>query len=103
MHIDFFSSKRLGFVVAIVVAIAAAVGVGGCGATGASDGVKAVNTSTNGLAVHGYDPVAYFAESRAVQGSADFELTWNGAKWHFASADNRAKFEREPERYAPQF
>lgn len=100
MHIDFCGSRRLGFVVAIVVGLAVAIAVAGCGA---DDGVKPVNTAANGLAVHGYDPVAYFADNRAVAGSAAFELAWNGATWRFASGDNRAKFEREPERYAPQF
>lgn len=56
-----------------------------------------------GAAIGGYDPVAYFTEARPVQGSAEFQHEWNGARWHFASAENRDAFRAEPERYAPRF
>ena len=56
-----------------------------------------------GLAIDGYDPVAYFTESDAVRGSADFEADWNGATFRFASAANKAAFEADPEAYAPQY
>jgi hypothetical protein len=56
-----------------------------------------------GVALDGYDAVAYFTESRAVKGSEAFELTWDGARWRFASAANRDRFAAEPDRYAPQF
>jgi hypothetical protein len=56
-----------------------------------------------GLALSGYDAVAYFTESRAVEGDARFELVWSGARWHFASAENRERFRAEPRRYAPRF
>jgi YHS domain-containing protein len=55
------------------------------------------------LAVGGYDPVAYFTESKPVEGSAAHELEWKGATWRFASAENRALFEAHPEQYAPQY
>lgn len=57
----------------------------------------------NNAAVSGYDPVAYFTEGRPVQGSADFTMTWQGATWQFASAENLAKFQTDPEAYAPQY
>ena len=57
----------------------------------------------NGLALGGYDAVAYFTESRAVKGHAEFEYAWDGAQWRFASAANRDRFMRNPERFAPQF
>ena len=57
----------------------------------------------SGLALDGYDAVAYFTESRAVKGRAEFELTWDGARWRFASAANRDRFVSDPSRYAPQF
>lgn len=55
------------------------------------------------LALGGYDPVAYFGEGRAVEGSADQALEWKGATWRFASAENRARFLADPEAYAPQY
>lgn len=56
-----------------------------------------------GLAASGYDPVAYFTESRAVKGDPALEIEWNGARWRFASAANRDRFQKEPAKYAPQF
>lgn len=62
-----------------------------------------INIGTDGIAVHGYDVVAYFLEGRAVRGKNEFEYGWNGAKWQFSSAVNRELFVSEPERYAPQY
>ena len=59
--------------------------------------------SANNLAIEGSDPVAYFTQSRAVIGSAQFKHEWNGATWHFASAANRDKFAANPSQYAPQY
>ncbi len=56
-----------------------------------------------GLAIHGYDPVAYFRESKPVPGSENHTTTFKGATWQFASAENLAAFEGDPERYAPRF
>ncbi len=62
-----------------------------------------VNTNGSGLAVGGYDPVAFFAVNDAVRGDKKYEFAWNGAKWHFASAENLEKFKADPVAYAPQF
>ena len=57
----------------------------------------------SGLAIDGFDPVAYFADSEAVQGVADFEAAEAGAVWRFRNEGNRASFVAHPEIYAPQF
>ena len=62
-----------------------------------------VYSNWRGLAIAGTDPVAYFVEGRAVEGDADHALEYMGATWHFASADNKAAFERDPERYVPEY
>ena len=63
-----------------------------------------VNTGYFGnIAILGYDPVAYFTESRAVEGSPDNSYDWLGATWQFASAEHRAMFIAEPIRFAPQY
>jgi hypothetical protein len=54
-------------------------------------------------ALDGYDPVAYFTQSRPVLGREDTALEWTGAVWHFASGANRELFRNDPSRYAPQF
>ena len=56
-----------------------------------------------GKAIRGYDPVAYFTDGGPVRGKREHRLEWNGAEWRFATAANRAAFEAEPERYAPQY
>lgn len=62
-----------------------------------------VNITPEGVAIGGWDTVAYFTENRAVMGSAEFSHDWQGAAWHFASAANRDLFAGDPEAYAPQF
>jgi len=69
----------------------------------AKDPVDPVNKSRNGLAIKGYDPVAYFAQSRPVKGTPAHSATHNGATYLFATAENRAAFAAVPEKYTPQF
>jgi hypothetical protein len=59
--------------------------------------------SENGLALKGYDPVAYFVEGKPVEGRGELEAEWQGAKWRFASAQNRELFLHTPDKYAPQY
>ena len=56
-----------------------------------------------GVAINGYDPVAYFTQGEPVEGDPSLALDWTGAVWHFASAENRATFEANPKAYAPQY
>jgi len=64
----------------------------------------AVNTGYFGnLAILGFDPVAYFTESRAVEGSPEHSYDWLGATWQFATAEHREMFVAEPISYAPQY
>lgn len=56
-----------------------------------------------GIALSGYDVVAYFTEHRAVEGDADYALSWRGATWYFVGPDTLMAFEMNPEAYAPQF
>ena len=62
-----------------------------------------VNSTFFGVAIKGYDTVAYHTEGRAVKGSNAFSQRWNDAKWYFASAENRDLFAADPERFAPQY
>lgn len=52
-------------------------------------------------ALEGYDPVGYVAQGRPVPGRSDIATMWKGKIWHFASEDNRARFEADPQGYAP--
>jgi YHS domain-containing protein len=62
-----------------------------------------INTNSFGVAIKGYDPVAYFTDGKAVKGKSEFSYTWNEAKWYFATAANRDLFASDSERYAPQY
>jgi YHS domain-containing protein len=59
--------------------------------------------TSDGIAIDGTDTVAYFTMGKPVKGSADYTHEWMGAKWKFASAENRDLFIAEPTRYAPQY
>jgi hypothetical protein len=56
-----------------------------------------------GVALFGYDPVAYHLDGQARQGLPDFESTLNGRIWRFTSAANKAAFEADPVAYIPLF
>ncbi len=51
----------------------------------------------------GYDPVAYFTEGRPLRGKAEFEYTWDEARYRFTSAQHMTLFRTEPDHYTPQF
>jgi hypothetical protein len=56
-----------------------------------------------GIAIKGYDPVAYFTDHQPVLGSPDFTAEYHGATFRFASAAHRDAFLADPDRYAPQY
>ena len=65
---------------------------------------RVVNTGYFGnVAIKGYDPVAYFTESKAVFGDPEISVEWLGAEWHFASPQHRALFIANPIHFAPQY
>lgn len=62
-----------------------------------------LNLDGGGIAIQGYDPVAFFTDNRPVKGNPQFQSDFNGAKYYFASADHKAAFDKEPAKYEPQF
>lgn len=66
-------------------------------------GARADVATENGVALKGYDPVAYFTDARPTRGDASISATHEGATYHFASAANRDAFTADPARYAPQY
>ncbi len=64
---------------------------------------SAVNIAENDVAIHGYDPVAYFTQHKAVEGAAKYTATHEGAIYRFSSAKNRDMFKANAAKYAPQF
>lgn len=67
------------------------------------DTKKLGNISKSGLAIEGYDPVAYFTAGKATEGKKDFTASDAGVTYYFASAKNRDLFKADPAKYAPQY
>jgi YHS domain-containing protein len=68
----------------------------------AADDPVVVNSHT-GLAISGFDPVAYFTDGRPQFGRPDLELRIDGVVWRFVNEGNRAAFKDHPEVYSPRF
>ena len=65
--------------------------------------VEALAQAAGPLALKGYDPVAYFTDGKPVQGTAEYEVVFDGQRYRFASAKHRELFKANPDKYAPQF
>ena len=105
LHLTTLGSRPIrwiagGFLTATIV-------LAGCFSTVLAD--DEINTSTGmtivgaPLAIHGYDPVAYFTEGRALVGKAVYTATHDDAAYRFISQANKEKFEANPDRYVPQY
>jgi hypothetical protein len=70
---------------------------------GAATTERIVVNRFSGVAIEGFDPVAYFVDGAAEQGRAEFEANLWGAVWRFRNEGNRASFLAHPEVYGPQF
>lgn len=57
----------------------------------------------DGLALRGYDVVAYFTDNRAVKGTTRFRHEWGSAVWLFSNSRNLQLFKRDPARYMPEY
>ena len=62
-----------------------------------------MNVDANGIFINGYDPVAYFTVHKAVKGNPSIKSSFRGAIIQFASAADKAAFDKNPSRYYPQF
>ena len=57
----------------------------------------------NGVAIKGYDPVAYFAEHKAIKGQKEFSIVQDGVTYYFSSVANKETFIKHPMNYEPQY
>jgi len=62
-----------------------------------------VAVDANGVAIQGYDPVAYFKQNKPVKGSPKNQSVYQGAKFYFASAADKKEFDKSPIKYAPTY
>jgi YHS domain-containing protein len=68
-----------------------------------ADGKTLVNLDKQGIALQGYDAVGFFTEKRPVKGDPNFQSTYKGARYYFASEANKQVFDANPAKYEPQF
>jgi len=64
---------------------------------------KEFNPESSGLAIQGYDPVAYFNQRKAIEGKKNITTQYNGISYRFANVQNRDAFIAAPEKYEPQY
>ena len=57
----------------------------------------------DGIAIKGYDAVAYFTQDKAVKGDKNLSVFYEGATYYFSSSENREAFKKEPSKYEPQY
>src|SRR5712671_103581 len=62
-----------------------------------------LNLDKTGVAIQGYDPVAFFTDHKPVMGKPEFPTRHNGALYYFASKEHRDLFKTEPAKYEPAF
>lgn len=79
------------------------VGVLLCAAAVAQQPVHSCNVNGAGIAIEGYDPVAYFVQGKAVEGQKNYSYSIDGATYYFSSAQNRDLFKSMPAKYRPQY
>jgi YHS domain-containing protein len=94
------SSKCLVFL--LIAAVMSASWLSSAAADSSAAPVAPVNT-TEGLALKGYDPVAYFTEGQPTKGTDQYSFQWKGVTYRFASAENLQRFKADPEKYLPQY
>jgi hypothetical protein len=64
---------------------------------------RVVTDQHTGLALYGFDPVAYFTDAKPVEGRPSLEHAYAGVVWRFDNPGNRAAFARDPQVYMPRF
>jgi hypothetical protein len=94
---------KTGFGTGPWLAVLVAAGLSLAGPSGAATTERVVVDHNSGLAISGFDPVAYFTDAKALPGKGEFEQVVAGAAWRFRSEGNRAAFVADPDVYMPRF
>jgi YHS domain-containing protein len=95
-------ATKIWLAVALVVSLGVVAAAQPPATTSGGSGMALLNLEDS-IALHGYDPVAYFTRNRAVKGSKRIIERLGGAEYHFASRGDRYEFLRDAPRYQPQF
>ena len=95
--------RQIALIVPVLAALAGLWAAGLTPVARATTTERVVAARFSGLAIYGFDPVAYFVQNQPVLGLPDFEAQEAGAVWRFHNEGNRASFVAHPEVYGPQF
>lgn len=97
------ASPGLGLILGLVLALWLDLSGGIALRAAPADGGPVVVNPNTGLAISGFDPVAYFTDRKPVVGRPNLELRVAGAVWRFRNDGNKAAFADRPDVYAPRF
>src|SRR6476659_2890555 len=64
---------------------------------------KNFNLEKGSVAIQGYDPVAYFKQNKAIEGTKDLAVSIEGVTYYFSSANNKEEFKKDPPKYEPEY
>lgn len=103
-RVSFGITRRSALLVLPIVGLVAASSVSAVTPVLAQAKQSRISTDIiKGVAVGGYDPVAYFTDKKPVPGKTDVTLEHEGVTWRFSTAANRDAFKADPAKYAPQY
>lgn len=85
----------------LLLSVAVLFTASGCG--GGMQPIHVNTKSVQGVAIRGYDPVAYFTRGKPVKGDRTHSAQWQGATWLFSTEEHKQLFVGDPEKYAPQY
>ena len=64
---------------------------------------KHFNLTGDGIAIKGYDPVAYFTKDEAIKGKKELAVFHQGVTYYFSSVENKEAFKKNPSAFEPQY
>lgn len=95
------SRPRAGYVALVCAVLILGAASGSALRAGTTE--RIVTDRFTGLAIGGFDPVAFYTDGKPVLGGPDFEFAYGGAIWRFCNLGNREAFAAHPDVYMPQF
>jgi YHS domain-containing protein len=94
--VNTISMKKIGAAILLLFA--------GCTSLLAQDALSKKHYNLEaGLALQGYDPVAYFTQAKSMKGQQQYAVFYNGVTYYFASPEHKTLFKNNPARYEPQY
>jgi YHS domain-containing protein len=99
----FSEHVRLLFLVLVVAASPIGLVAGNEALAGIPGSTSPINLDEHGLALGGYDPVAYFEGGKPTKGTPTISASYEGARYLFATPAHRQAFLRDPKKYVPEF